>query len=457
MQSYLSPRGVIGFYQDIKPTLKLMLPILLTQFAQAGYGLIDTIMAGNVSAADLAAVAIGAGIWLPLFLFMLGVIIATTPLLGELLGQNNHAHVPLYTQQSLWLAAGLGMVFSGVLLLAPLTFSLFDVPAHLQKDTALYLLGIALGFPAVATYTSLRCYTESLELPRPVTIISLTGVLLDIPLNYVFIYGKMGLPALGGAGCGFATAVLMWLTVLMLAGYLAVAKAYKNHRFYAGFALPDVSIIKRLLSLGLPIGIAIFFEASLFSVAAVILAPLGEITVAAHQVALSVTSQLFMVPLALALALTIRVSNAFGAKNWARLHAIKRQGYLLATLFAMVSTLLLLLFRKYIVTLYTPNLDVQLIAMQLLLFAAAYQVVDAWQVVSAGILRGVQDTKAPMWITLFAYWVVGLTLGVLLARVFGFGAHGFWAGLVVGLSLAALLLILRMRSISKRKLISRSY
>lgn len=424
--------------------LKLMLPILLTQAAQAGYGLVDTVMAGQVSADDLAVVAIGAGIWLPVFLFTLGVLIATTPLLGELIGQKNLAKVPYLIQQSLWFALFCGILSAGVLFALSYSFQVFDVPAHLQADTRLYLQSVALGFPAVALYTSLRCYSESLGLAHPVTVISITGVLLDIPLNYVFIYGKFGMPALGGAGCGVATAIVMWLTLFMLAAYLAVSKNYAQVRFYQRFSRPQLASIKKIAVLGLPIGTAIFFEASLFSIAAVVLSPLGAVIVASHQVALSVTSQLFMVPLSLALALTIVISRYYGEADWEALKRMQRIGFMFATGFAMLSMLVILSSRHLLAGFFTTDAAVVQLATQLLLIAAVYQLVDAWQVTAAGILRGIQDTAAPMWITFISYWCVALPLGVYLSRFTDYGAKGFWFALIVGLSLAAVLLIHRI-------------
>lgn len=436
---------ITRFFRNVTPLLTLMLPILITQIAQAGYGLVDTIMAGNVSADDLAAVAIGSSFWLPLFLFMLGIIIATTPLIGELIGQKREQDIPLYTQQSLWFSLGCGIIACLLLFLVPSIFHWFDVPAHLHDMARLYLYGVALGMPAVALYTSLRCYTEALGYPVPVTVISIIGVLADIPLNYIFIYGKLGLPAMGGAGCGFATAVVMWLTLFLLVAYVAWSRTYEKVRFYRGVSKPNWAVISRILTLGLPIGFAIFFEVSLFGFAAVILSPLGSTIVSGHQVAFSITSQLFMVPLSLALALTIRISTCYGAQDWHALRQETRLGFILAVAFASLSMLMIFLFKEPLVLLYSKESMVQSLATHLLLFALAYQIMDALQVTSAGILRGIQDTKSPMWVTLVCYWGVALPLGIYLSRYTDMSAAGFWTALVIGLTLAAMLLFLRLR------------
>lgn len=422
----------------------LTLPILLTQVAQAGYGLIDTIMAGRVSPADLAAVAVGTGLWFPIVLLISGILMATTPLVAEAVGADRRPQVPHITRQSLWVALGLGILGFGLLRLSPLLFDPLGVPDHLQSMIITYLHGVSYGLPAMALYGTLRCYSEALGHPRAVTVISLLGLALNIPLNYAFIFGYGIIPAMGGPGCGYATAILMWSMTGLLALHLAFAKHYQDIRLFNQFERPDRQMISKILTLGVPIGIAIFFEVSLFSLAAVILSPLGETVVAAHQIALSVTSQLFMIPLALAMALTIRIGQLYGEQNWPTLHLVRRLGFVSGTVLACGTMLLIAVFRADMARAYSSDLDVQAVAMYLLLFALAYQLVDAWQVTSAGMLRGMQDTQATMWITLFCYWGVALPLGIYWSRVLHYGAAGLWAGLVLGLGLAAVLLAWRL-------------
>ena len=435
---------VVTSKNELLTLLHLTLPILLTQVAQAGYGLIDTIMAGRVSPADLAAVAVGTGLWLPVVLLMIGVLLATTPLVAEAVGANQRKQIPKITRQSLWVALGLGVLGVGLLRLSPLLFDPLGVPQHLQVMITTYLYAVSYGLPAVALYNTLRCYSEALGHPRAVTVISLFGLALNVPLNYLFIYGYGMIPALGGPGCGYATAILMWGMTGLLALYVTLAKQYQDIRIFSQFEWPDRQMIAKILTLGIPIGIAIFFEVSLFSLAALILSPLGETVVAAHQIALSVTSQLFMIPLALAMALTIRIGQLYGEKNWEALHLLRRLGFLTSTLLACGTMLLIALFRADVVRAYSTDLDVQNLAMLLLLFALAYQLVDAWQVTAAGMLRGLQDTQATMWITLFCYWGVALPLGIFLSRYQTYGATGLWAGLVLGLGLASVLLSWRL-------------
>ncbi len=430
----------------------LALPILVTQFCQAALGVVDAIMAGQVSALDLAAVAVGSGIWLPLFLLATGILIATTPLIGEAIGQNKQDQVPHITQQSLWTAGAVGIIGFIIVNLMPGVLNIMGVPTNIQPIAAQYLHGVSFGFPAMAVYAVLRSYCEALGRPEPVTIISIVGLLADIPLNYIFIHGLFGMPEMGGAGCGVATAIVLWITALLLAAYTAFTKRqqFMKTRFYKNFAAPSRLQITKLLKLGIPIGISIFFEASLFSLGAIIISPLGEIATASHQVALSVTSQLFMIPISVAMALTIMVSNRYGEKNLVALKQVQATGLIWTILIAIVCMLGIWFFRPQVAAAFTDNIEVRAQAMHLLIFALAYQLFDGWQVNIAGILRGMQDTTVPMWVTLFCYWIVALPLGIYLVRYTSIGAQGFWMALITGLFLASILLTLRLRFQQKR-------
>lgn len=434
---------------EIRTLFHLMWPILITQVAQAGFGLIDTIMAGHLSATDLAVVAVCVGLWLPTVLFLAGIMIATTPLVAEAKGARQSSQISWITHQALYLALGLGLIGLLLLQLAPLCFDLLQIPQSLQPKASLFLHAIAFGLPASTLYGTLRGYTEAMGHPRPVTVISLIGLGCSIPLNYIFMYGVGPIPALGGAGCGFATAIIQWLMLFILIVYLIAAKTYHSTRLFTHFEKPDLAMLRKIFALGVPIGMAVFFEVSLFSIAAVILSPLGDTIVAAHQIALSVTSQLFMIPLSLAMALTIRVGQLYGEQNWRVMRHVQRTGFIFATSMACVTMLLIFFCRDAITHAYTSDPAVQQAAVGLLMFALAYQLFDAWQVSAAGCLRGMQDTQGPMWITLLAYWGIALPLGILLSRILHYGAPGFWTGLVTGLIIASFLLLRRLRQHQK--------
>ncbi len=429
---------------ELKQLTHLMLPILITQFSQAGLGLIDTIMAGQLSAIDLAAIAVGVGLWIPIMLLFSGIMIATTPLVAEANGARTPEKIATIVRQSLWVALILGVIAGLLLQLMPLLLPILGVPANLLPKASLFLHAIGFGMPAVTMYAALRGYSEALGFPRPVTAISLLALVVLVPLNYLFMYGFGPIPALGSAGCGFATAILQWLMFFALLGYIQKAKIYQATSIFSHFEKIDRDWVKRILKLGLPIGLAIFFEVSIFSTAAIILSPLGETIVAAHQIAISVTSQLFMIPMSLALALTIRVGTYYGEKNYVAMRKVQKLGLMTATGLALTTMLFMWLFRPEIVAIYTQDVLVAEVAMYLIWFAIAYQIMDAWQISAAGCLRGMQDTKGPMWITMIAYWVVAFPVGIYLSRFTSMGAPGVWIGLIVGLTVACILLLLRL-------------
>lgn len=435
---------------EIKKLMHLMLPILITQFAQAGFGLIDTIMAGQLSAVDLAAIAVGVGLWIPIMLLFSGIMIATTPLVAEANGARTPEKIATIVRQSLWVALILGVIAGLLLQLMPLLLPVLGVPDNLLPKASLFLHAIGFGMPAVTMYAALRGYSEALGFPRPVTVISLLALVALVPLNYVFMHGLGPIPALGSAGCGFATAILQWLMFFALLGYIQKAKIYKATSIFSHFEKLDSYWIKRILKLGLPIGLAIFFEVSIFSTAAIILSPLGETIVAAHQIAISVTSQLFMIPMSLALALTIRVGTYYGEKNYVAMRKVQKLGLITATGLALTTMLFMWLLRPEIVAVYTQDVMVAEVAMYLIWFAIAYQIMDAWQISAAGCLRGMQDTKGPMWITMIAYWVVAFPVGIYLSRFTSMGAPGVWVGLIVGLTVACILLLMRLYMNNKR-------
>ena len=435
---------------ELKKLFHLIVPILITQFAQAGFGLIDTVMAGHLSANDLAAIAVGVGLWIPVMLLFCGIMIATTPLVAEANGARTPEKIATIARQSLWVAFFLGIIAALILQAMPLLLPILGVPEVLLPKANLFLHAISLGMPAVTMYAALRGYSEALGYPRPVTALSLLALVALIPLNFVFMYGLGPIPEMGSAGCGFATAILQWLMFFALAGYIFKGSVYQKTQPFAVFEKIDRYWVKRILKLGFPIGLAIFFEVSIFSTAAIVLSPLGEITVAAHQIAISVTSQLFMIPMSLAIALTIRVGTYYGEKNWVAMRKVQNVGLATGTVFAVMTMLLLWFFRNEIVSLYTNDYDVAKLAVYLILFAIAYQLMDAWQVSAAGCLRGMQDTKGPMWITMVAYWVVAFPLGIYLARFTTTGAAGVWIGLIVGLTVACILLLTRLFMMNKR-------
>lgn len=441
---------------EVQALLALAGPIIVAQLANTAMGFVDTVMAGRVGARDLAAVALGNSIWVPLLLLMGGILLATTAKVSRKVGAGSYALIGPLVRQALWLALAIGLSAALLLFSARPLLLLMQVEAALADTAMGYLQAVAPGFPALALFQVLRGFSDGLGSTRPTMVIGLLGLLLNIPLNYIFIYGKLGLPAMGGVGCGWATALVLWFMLGAMLWWVHWAPLYKSSRLFEHLEGPQWPAIRALLSLGLPIGIAIFAEASIFSVIALLIGSLGASVVAGHQVALNFSSMVFMIPYSLAMATTVRVGQALGrgAPRDARFSA----GVAMATalVYACCSASLMLWLRGDIARLYTPNAEVLAVAGALLMYSALFQFSDAIQVTAAGALRGYHDTRATMLITLLAYWGIGLPIGYSLglSELLGppSGPAGLWQGLVIGLTCAAVLLGVRLQRIARRQI-----
>ena len=439
---------------EVRALLALAGPIIVAQLANTAMGFVDAVMAGRVGPRDLAAVALGNSIWIPVLLLMNGILMSTTAKVARKVGAGSYALIGPLVRQALWLALVVGLLAAALLLAARPVLVLMQVEASL-RDTAMgYLQAVALGFPALALYQVLRGFSDGLGSTRPSMVIGLCGLLLNIPLNYLLIHGKLGLPALGGVGCGWATALVMWFMFAAMAWWVHWAPAYQSSRLFERLEGPQWPAIRALLAIGLPIGIAIFAEASIFSVIALLIGSLGASVVAGHQIALNFSAMVFMIPYSLAMAAIVRVGQALGrgAPREARFSAGMAMASALA--YACCSASLMLMLRADIARLYTSDAEVLRVAGALLMYSALFQFSDAIQVTAAGALRGYQDTRATMLITLLAYWGIGLPIGygLGLGDLFGppSGPAGLWQGLVVGLSCAALLLGVRLQRSARR-------
>jgi len=441
---------------ELKQLLVLAVPIMIAQLSYAAMGFVDTVMSGRVSARDLAAVALGNSLWVPVFLLMTGTLLATTPKVAQRYGAQKHTEIAPLVHQALWLALLIGGLCGMALWNAEPVLILMQVEPSLIEPSMGYLRAIAWGFPAIALFHVLRCYSDGLGLTRPTMVLAVLGLLLNIPLNYIFIYGKLGLPAMGGVGCGWATSLVMLATLLGMLGWVSYAQHYRSSRLLRQFQWPQLAVIRRLLSVGLPIGISVFAEASIFAVIALLIGSMGATMVAGHQIALNFSSLVFMIPYSLGMAVTVRVGHALGAGSSRDARFAAGVGMAVALIYACISSSAMLLMREQIALIYTSNQTVIALAASLLVYAAVFQFSDAIQVTAAGALRGYQDTRITMLITLFAYWGIGLPVGYSLGLSEHFevmsGPVGLWQGLVVGLTSAAVLLGIRLSHSARRRI-----
>lgn len=436
--------------------LKLATPIIIAQLANTAMGFVDTVMAGRVSPQDLAAVALGNSIWIPVFLLMTGILLATTPKVAQRFGSGAHTEIGPLVRQALWLALGVGIAAAVMLWNAEIVLSLMNVDPVLIEPAMGYLRAVACGFPAVALYHVLRCFSDGLGHTRPSMVIGLCGLALNIPLNYIFIYGKLGLPAMGGVGCGWATGLVMVFMFLSMLWWVKWAPFYQPSKIFSHFEKPQWPVLKRLLSVGLPIGIAVFAESSIFAVIALLIGGLGATVVAGHQIALNFSSMVFMIPYSLGMAATVRVGQALGRGEPREARFAAGVSMAAALAYACLSASLMLLLREEIAQIYTPDKTVIAVATTLLVYSALFQFSDAIQVTAAGALRGYQDTRVTMILTLFAYWGIGLPVGYALGLRNWLGEpsgpSGLWQGLIVGLTCAGGMLAVRLAGSARKRI-----
>lgn len=435
--------------QEARILWQLAWPMMVGQLAQTGMGFVDAVMAGQVGAVDLAAIALGSAVWLPLYLFMSGVVLALTPRVAQALGAGQHGVVQHALAQMLWLVGVMGVVSVVFLTLSPVWLAWFSLDAAVRDEAAEYLHGLAYGVWPALLYQALRFFHEGHGQTRVTMWLAVAGFVLNIPLNALFVYGWGPVEGMGGAGCGYATALTFVLMLLGNGIYWWLHAGYQRYRANWRWQVPDVREWQRLLRVGLPIAAAILFEVGLFTFIAFLVTPLGTITLAAHQIAISYTSLIFMIPLSLAMALTVRVGHLTGAGTLEARRVTVSTALVMAVVQGGVVAALTAWGAVAIADLYTQDVAVAALAAGLMWYAALYQVSDAIQVTCAGALRGIEDTAAVMWITLLAYWVIGLPSGYVLCYgwegwIDPMGVAGYWLSFVLGLSLAALGLAIRV-------------
>lgn len=428
-------------------------PLMINNLATAGMMTADTVMAGRLGAVDLAAVALGANYFYIFYVMGLGLLMSLTPLVAHAFGAGRDGEIGTFFRQGLWLALAVsGLVVGGLLCVRPVLTLLGTEPAVVDLGTR-YVQAVAFGAPAIMLFLALRFASDGIGWTRPVIYTAVIALLVNIAGNYVFIYGKFGLPALGAVGCGVATALTQWLILVVLWVYVSRHHVYRRFAPLQHFEWPKPARLRELLALGLPISGSLIAEVSLFSVAALILGSLGATVVAAHAIAINYSTIAFMIPMSFAAATTIHVGHRVGAADVVDARLAGWTGTAMGAGVMICSALFILLANDWVAALYTRDAAVVALAASLLIYAGVFQVADGIQVGMAATLRGFKDVAVPMVICISAYWLIGFALAWYLGFARGQGAVGVWTGLTVGLFAAAILLTLRFRVVSRRVLL----
>jgi len=439
--------------KEMSLLVRLAIPVALSHMLTALAGFVDTVMAGHAGVPDLAGVALGSALWLTLFIAPMGLLSAINPIVGQYVGAGNHDAVSNFMHQCV-------RILLLIILLLLLILGLRDwyLPMIIDDQQVVtvssdYLQGVMWGVPALMGTFLLRPYSEGLSFTRPDMIAAIVSLAVNIPANYALIFGHWGAPQLGGAGAGWATAIAFWAAFLVMVFYSLYHKVYEKVHLWSSWHSLDRSEIRHLLKVGSPIAMTMFVEVSIFSLIALFLGSRTGTEIAAHQVAMNVAYLLFTLPLSISVAATIRVSFNVGQKNRTAAYLSAKAAVLLAIMTALMNIIILITLADTIAGIYSEDKQVIDLAAHLLIFAAMFQLADAFVVPTQGALRGYKDTFVPLLLAILAYWVIALPLGYLLGLtdVLGkaSGAEGFWISLVVGLAISGLLMTGRLIRVSK--------
>ncbi|MCC5602741.1 MATE family efflux transporter [Nostoc favosum] len=440
-------------FSEVKKCLVLAVPLAAAQLAQSATGFVDTVMMGWLGSQTIASGALGVTIFSFCLLIVTGIVSAVSPLAAQAYGAGNREKVGTIVRLGLGISLVLGIPITLLLYNAGALLLLLGQDAKTVALAEIYLRAIALGFIPALGFGVLKSFLSALLQPQLVMVTVVLGTLLNITANYVLMFGKLGFPALGLAGIGWASTLSLWSMFVALAVYICNQPRFAVYSIFRAsskkaFPLEHRRIIGEIFQVGLPIGGLIAVEGGLFTVVTFIIGQLGTNALAAHQIALQTISISFQLALGISLATTVRVGQLVGQNDLLATRLAGYVGIAFAALSMGVVGITLWLVPKSIISLYIDindpnNADVVVLAVKLLGVAAIFQIVDGVQVTAGAALRGLKDTRIPMLIGIFAYWCVGLFTGYTFGIWSGYGAIGLWWGLAIGLAIAAIIMTWR--------------
>lgn len=436
--------------EEVRATLALSWPLVLTNLAQTALTATDVILMGWVGPNTLAAGALGSNLYFALNIFGIGIVSATSPMIAREVGRKSHSvrDVRRTVRQGLWVAAAISLPFWLILWNAEAILLAFGQQPALAADAAAYVRALQWGILPFLAYIVLRSFLSAVERPRWTLVASGLAVVFNAVFAWALIFGRLGLPQMGITGAGIATASANFLMFACLAVVVMRDRKFRRYHLFGRFWRPDWRRFREVWRLGLPIGATLAFEVTVFNAAVFLMGLIGAASLAAHSIAIQIASLAFMVPLGIGQAVTVRVGRAYGAND---VDGIRRAGW---TAFAMgvgfmaFTAVVMMAVPQLLVSAFLDvtrpeNAPVVELAISFLFFAALFQIVDGAQAVGAGMLRGLHDTRLPMLYACFGYWGVGLPLGAVLAFWAGLEGRGIWIGLATGLAVVAALMLQR--------------
>ena len=447
-------------YKDqYKQNLRLALPVVLTQLGQILTQFADNLMVGRYGGDDplpLAAVSFGGAVFFILFITSIGIALGMTPLIGELYAQGNRERSSHLLQNGILFYGALGIAMTAFqYAIIPLMY-LLGQPVEVVDAAIPYYKMLVWSMPFVMLFFAFKQFLEGVGNTKVEMVVTIIANLANVGFNWVFIYGRYGLPEMGAVGAGLGTLLSRIIAPILMIGYFYARREYRD--YLERFALRNYSWreVGQLTRMGLPIALQMFLESSAFVGTGIMMGWFGDgakTAIGANQIATTIANCAFMIVMSIGAATTIRVSHCYGARNLGEMTMAAKASYHLVLAWNAFAAVVFLSLRHVIPTLFTSNAEVIGIASQLLAFAALYQLSDGIQNVSVGILRGIQDVRIIMPIALISYWLLNLPVGYLVGFTLGMGPAGLYIGFTFGLSTAAVLMILRIRrSIRKLRL-----
>ena len=424
---------------ESKRIIYLGLPIIIGQVLQMSMGFVDTVMAGNLSPEDLAAVAIGSSFMTPVFVFSMGLLMAMNSIISQNLGSGKILEIGRNFRQAVYLSQIMAWISFFVVRNLEWMMVYLGIEQQVVDLAQGYIEAMSWGLPAITLYMVFRFFNEGISITRPTMYFAFVGLLFNILGNYTLMFGNFGFPALGAVGTGWASSIVAFAMLIGIAIYTLSRKAYEKYQLLSDFRKPDFEYMKEIITIGTPIGISTFMEVSMFATVALLMGKMGTAIVAGHQIAINITALIFMIPLGLSNAITVRVGQARGRGDW---EGVKRSGFAgigITVGIMLVTATMLITIPEFLVGIYTDDSNVQSIAVSLLAMAAIFQISDGLQVSGAGALRGLKDTKIPMIVNFTAYWLIGIPAGYAFGLWLDYGPQGLWVGLICGLTVAAIL------------------
>jgi MATE family multidrug resistance protein len=438
--------------EHFKVTFTLAFPVMISQLGQVSVGVADSMMVGRLGALPLAASSLANSIFFVILMFGLGISMGITPLVSIAEGKGKAKRISNLFGHSLWVNLITAVALTGVVLGLSKGLHFLGQPEEVVVLTIPYLLVITASLFPFMIFQTFKQFAEGLSQTKQAMYITIFCNIVNVFLNWVLIWGMFGAPELGLMGAGWATLISRILMPIMMGYYILRSKRYSIYSLSLKLKKVSVPMVSRILNIGIPTGFQYIFEVSAFSAAAIMMGWIGVNALAGHQIALNLASISYMMAAGLSTAGMIRVSNLIGRGDLKGMREAGMVVFGMVLIFMFSAAMIFVIFRMFLPTLYIDDPEVVSMAASLLIIAALFQLSDGAQVAGLGVLRGMEDVKVPTLVTLFAYWVLGLPLGYFLAFELGMAEKGIWYGLLIGLSITAVVLFYRFHALSKRRI-----